>query len=371
MVRDEILHTVALNRALRYNGKAAKELIAFAESATAVFGISGKDLKNLFGKEYTFFREILNPACIKEAKEEIEWALSKGISLLCSEDPSSGYPMHLLEYPDFPLILYKLGEAPLHGRRFVSIVGTRRSTSYGQNICKKIIEELSAAKSEATIVSGLAYGIDITAHAAAMENGLPTVAVMASGLDSIYPAAHTGYAREIISKGALISEFPRGSESLKVNFLRRNRIIAGLSEATIVVESGERGGSMITASLACSYSRELFAVPGRVSDPSSQGCNLLISNNMASIFYNTTQFINSLGWVLPEEEAQTTQRELFPQVAGKKEKILLALARNPDLDTDQLAIETGYAVSELLGLMLELELEGRVSPHSGKRYTLK
>ncbi len=371
MVRDELIHTVALNRALRYNGKAAKELIAFADSATAVFQMSGKDLKELFGKEYSFFGEILNPQCIKEAQKEIEWAASRGISLLCSEDPLSGYPLHLLDYPDFPLILYKLGEAPLHGRRFISVVGTRRSTSYGESICRKIIEELSLAKSEATIVSGLAFGIDITAHSAAMKNGLPTIAVMASGLDNIYPAAHSGYAREIISKGALISEFPRGSESLKVNFLRRNRIIAGLSEATIVIESGERGGSMITASLACSYSRELFAVPGRVSDPSSQGCNLLISNNMASIFYNTTQFINSLGWVLPQGEVQSTQRELFPQHSGKKEKILLALTRNPDLDTDQLAIATGFTVSELSGLMLELELEGRVSPLSGKRYTIK
>ncbi|MDP3451720.1 MAG: DNA-processing protein DprA [Bacteroidales bacterium] len=371
MEREDLIYTVALNRALRYNGKVAKELIDAVESAKAVFELSARDLKELFGKEYTFFNDILRPDCLREAQEEIEWAASKGITILCSEDPSSGYPEHLLEYPDFPLILYKLGEAPLHGKRFVSIVGTRRSTPYGQSVCTKIVEELSRIKSGATIVSGLAYGIDITAHSAALENGLSTVAVMAAGLDNIYPAAHTQYAREIISKGALISEFPRGSESLKVNFLRRNRIIAGLSEATIVVESGERGGSMITASLVCSYSKELFAVPGRVSDSSSQGCNLLIANNMASIYCNIAQFTNSLGWNLPIIETQTSQKELFPEPDGEKEKILLALTHNPDLDIDQLAIATGYTISELSRLMLELQLEGRVLPQPGKRYAIK
>lgn len=370
MKRDELEYMVALNTVMMYNGKAAKELIELCKSAETIFTLTRDDLMDIFGKSYSFFDALLNPKNLSLARKEIEWALSRNISLLCSEDPLSDYPCNLLECPDYPLILYKAGEAPLNKSRMISIVGTRRSTDYGVSMCTKIVRELSLLNAGATIVSGLAYGIDIAAHKAALEYDQKTIAVLAGGLDSIYPVAHTEYAKRILNNGALISEFPRESESHKINFIQRNRIIAGLSEATIIIESGERGGAMITATLANSYSRELFALPGRVSDPLSAGCNLLISKNIASIFHSTTEVMRSLGWETPLSADKLYGDKLFIADSREKEKILLALKHNSQIEVDSLIALTGINISTLSSLLLELELDGRVKAVAGKRYIL-
>jgi len=363
-------YMVALNTIMMYNGKAARELIELNRSAGAVFTLTRSDLMDIFGKRYSFFDELLNPENLSIARREIEWAESRNISVLCSEDPLCDYPANLLECPDYPLILYKAGTAPLNEIRMISIVGTRRSTNYGINMCTKIVRELSLMNASAAIVSGLAYGVDIAAHKAAMEYNQRTIAVLAGGLDSIYPVAHTEYAKKILCHGALISEFPRESEAHKINFIQRNRIIAGISDATIIIESAERGGSMITATLANSYSRELFALPGRVTDPSSAGCNLLISKNMASIFHNTAEVMRSLGWETPPSADKLYGDKLFIADSREKEKILVALKHNPEIEIDSMIALTGINISTLSSLLLELELEGRVVAVAGKRYTL-
>jgi len=370
MEREELEYMVALNTIMMYNGKAARELIELRKSAAAVFALTRSDLMDIFGKSYTFFDELLNPVNLSLARKEIEWALSRDISLLCSEDPMCDYPSNLLECPDYPLILYKAGGVPLNGTRMISIVGTRRSSQYGATMCTKIVRELSQMNAGVCIVSGLAYGIDIAAHKAALDYNQKTIAVLAGGLESIYPVAHTDYAKRILCNGALISEFPRESESRKINFIQRNRIIAGLSEATIIIESAEIGGSMITAALANSYSRELFALPGRVTDPLSAGCNLLISKNMASIFHSTTEVMRSLGWKTPPSADKLYGDKLFIAESREKEKILLALRHNPEIEIDSLIALTGINISTLSSLLLELELDGRVESVAGKKYIL-
>lgn len=370
MEREELICMVALNRALRYYGNIARELVELTGSAKQVFALNRRELKEMFNREYLFFGSILDEHSLRDAEREVEWASQNGVRVLCSLDPECGYPKRLLECGDHPLIIYSKGRCELINRRFLAIVGTRKATSYGVSFCHKFIADLARAGIDTVIVSGLALGIDIEAHKAALKNCIPTFAVLAAGLDKIYPASHTSVASEIVLNGALLSEYPTDSESFKVNFLRRNRIIAGMCDVTLVVESGERGGAMITATLASSYSRELFALPGRVTDLRSDGCNQLISRNLASIFYNTDSFLDSLGWSNKSNIDKSVQLKLFKGESGEKEKILVALSNNPDSDIDHLSAITGINIASLSSTLLELELEGRIAPMSGKRFLL-
>ncbi len=370
MERDELICMVALNRVLRYYGNTARELVELTGSAKSVFGLTRRDLKEMFNKEYLFFNNLLDECNLRDAEREMEWTSRNGVKIHCSLDPEGGYPGRLSECSDHPLILYSKGECNLKDKKIIAVVGTRKATGYGISFCHKFIGELVRSGVDAVIVSGLALGIDIEAHKAALESGVPTIAVLAAGLDKIYPASHTAAALKIVQNGALISEYPTESESFKVNFLRRNRIIAGMSDVTLVVESGERGGAMITAALAASYSRELFALPGRVTDLRSDGCNQLVSRNMASIFYNTDSFLDSMGWSNKGNNIKLQQGKLFNTDSGEKEKILVALNNNPDSDIDQLSGITGINIAGLSSALLELELEGRIAPIAGKRFLL-
>ncbi len=370
MDKEDLIYLVALNRALRYNGNIARELVNITGSAKNVFKLNRRELKDLFNREYQFFNELLDERGLTAAGKEIEWASLNGVKILCSLNSGCSYPGRLLECIDHPLILYMKGEIDFDDKKIISVVGTRKCTPYGVSVCNGFVREIALSGKDSVIVSGLAFGIDIEAHKAALENNIPTVAVLAAGLDRIYPASHTGIAHRITQNGALVSEYPTESESLKINFLRRNRIIAGMSDATVVIESGERGGAMITAALAASYSRELYAVPGRVNDKSSAGCNMLISRNMASIFVDTYKFLDSMGWGDSSQKNEHRQGKLFISDSGEKEKILVALASDPDSDIDNLSVITGIHISGLSSALLELELEGRITPLAGKRFLL-
>jgi DNA processing protein len=244
------------------------------------------------------------------------------------------------------------------------------STKYGTECCRKIIRELLEYGCSPLIVSGLAYGVDVAAHKAALEFGLKTVAVLPNGLDRIYPTAHHEIAKKISRQGAILSEFPRSTESLKINFIQRNRLIAALSQATIVVESRTKGGALITAELAQSYSREVFALPGRVSDPISSGCNNLIFRNIANIFSSTKEFILSMGWSVDNKDVINKEKQLFYTGSKEKEKILVALRTNSELSFDEILLITGARIQSLCESLLELELEGYINSLAGKRYSL-
>ena len=362
---------------MNYDCRKAAALIEYAGSASALFSMSSNELTDTLGKRYRFIGEISNGSHLKWAEEELKWANSKGVSILSPYILSRGYPQYLLECDDRPIILYKIGPADLCAKRIISIVGTRRSTQYGERTCIKILGDIKNMGLSPIVVSGLAFGIDICAHRAAIDYGFATVAVSACGPEKIYPASHITDARKIAQTGAIITEFPRGTEGLKLNFLRRNRIIAGISQATIVIESAERGGAMITASLAHSYSREVFALPGKISDTISAGCNYLISKNIANIIYSAEDLIEKLGWREPVVRKNSIGKgggaEMLPEISfenSTEEKILVTLRLGSELHIDELSNMTGLSISSISTALLQLEMNGRVMRLPGERYSL-
>ncbi len=368
MYPDELIYIVALNRVFRYNPRVSNFLLREFGSAEAVFRLDKSVLTEIFNKRYQFFDQLSDSSILSWAKEEIAWAESKGVRIIHIND--SAYPASLRECFDPPLILYIYGDVNLNQEKVISIVGTRMSTKYGTECCRKIIREMLEYGCSPLIVSGLAYGVDVAAHKAALEFGLKTVAVLPNGLDRIYPTAHHEIAKKISRQGAILSEFPRSTESLKINFIQRNRLIAALSQATIVVESRTKGGALITAELAQSYSREVFALPGRVSDPISSGCNNLIFRNIANIFSSTKEFILSMGWSVDNKDVINKEKQLFYTGSKEKEKILVALRTNSELSFDEILLITGARIQSLCESLLELELEGYINSLAGKRYSL-
>ena len=283
------------------------------------------------------------------------------------------YPSRLAETPDPPIILYKLGDADLEGEHMVSVVGTRKPTPYGLDSCNNLIEEIGDYFPEAEIVSGLAYGIDASAHRKALEKGLPTIAVVAHGLNMIYPAAHRNLAKQIIhDKGAIISEYPFDTQPFKANFLARNRIVAGLSDVTIVVESNIKGGAMSTANYAFLYNRDVMAFPGRSSDDLSSGCNLLIRKNKAHLIECAADLIEVTGWEPLNMPLDPKQRNLFPELEGDARKVyeVLKFQSNEPIQIDILGSLTGIPTPKLMALLSELEFDGIIMRFPGNRFSI-
>jgi len=350
-----------------YKPRLSNALLEEFGSFTPLFEMSQGQLEERFGRRHDFFVKLCDKRTILQAEQEIQWAASEGIKIVPLS--SVRYPARLRQCADPPALLYIKGELDEGCRGMVSIVGTRLPTKYGIECCRMIITDLKEQGYNPIIVSGLAYGIDITAHKAALENGLSTIAVLPNGLDKIYPVAHHSIASVISGQGALITEFPRHTESLKVNFIQRNRVIAALSEATLVIESKERGGALITAGLAHSYSRDVFALPGRISDICSQGCNNLISKNIANIFTTVASFAETLGWS-SKKEPGVIQGKLFVSGDSNKEKIVLALNDESELTKDELLRRCGISLPQLSSLLLGMELEGTIISLPGERYCI-
>lgn len=282
------------------------------------------------------------------------------------------YPSQLAETDDPPLILYKLGEAPLDAEQMIAVVGTRKPSTYGVEFCRRIVDETGDYFSDAVIVSGLAYGIDACAHQKALEKDLTTVAVVAHGLNMIYPAANRGLAKEIIKRGgAILSEYPFGTKPFKPHFLARNRIVAGLSDVTIVVESNIKGGAISTANYAFVYNREVMALPGRSTDDLSSGCNMLIRKNKAHLIENVADLIEATGWQPMNIPVNSRQRNLFPELEGDMLRIYEFLKMNDSpVQADRIAVELGLSVASLVPLLGELEFDGIIMRHPGNRYSI-
>jgi DNA processing protein len=285
--------------------------------------------------------------------------------------PNDNYPSRLRECPDAPLLFYYKGNADLKARHILGIVGTRKASAYGRALTERLVHDLAGSFPDTVILSGLAYGIDVQAHRSALKEQLPTVAVLAHGLDRIYPQAHRSIAAEMIERGGLLTDFPSGTEPDKPNFLKRNRIVAGLSEATVVVESGEWGGSLVTADIAFSYSRDVFTFPGRVDDASSIGCNQLIRKNKAGLITSAADLIEALGWgdkVRHNSKAIQT-RILFPENSMHK-RIVDILHEYGEIHINQLAVELGSPVHQLSALLFEMEMDQAVTSAPGNIYKL-
>ena len=346
----------------------AKNLIAYLGSEEAVFKETPKALSKIPGIGSSLAKEIINhKEALVRAEKEIEFILKNKIQYLYYADKN--YPFRLKECPDAPLILFTKTARNLNDGKFVSVVGTRNATAYGKEICNHFIQTLAAVPNLA-VVSGLAYGIDICAHKAALDNHLPTLGVIAHGLDKIYPPTHRSVAVRMLDKGGLVTEYLSNTNPDRPNFVQRNRIIAGLSDAVVVVESGIKGGALITAGLANDYNRDVFTFPGRVHDEWSKGCNKLIQQNRAALIHSADDFIRLMGWedtLSPQK--QIVQTELFINLSDEEMQIFTVIRKHPDgIHVNELSILSAMPYSKLTALLLQMEFKGLVKCLPGNVY---
>jgi DNA processing protein len=278
-----------------------------------------------------------------------------------------GYPQRLKHAEDAPVLLYAKGPADLDSERMVSIVGTRTPTDQGKRLCVELVEGLKECN--ATIISGLAYGIDIVAHRTALKQGLPTIGCVAHGLDKLYPGEHLATAKEMLEAGALVSELPSNSSFAPGNFPARNRVIAGLSDCTVVVESGPKGGSLITADIANSYDREVFAYPGRPTDARSEGCNALIQQNKAMLVTSAADVIRFMEW-MPTRKKAPKQAALFTELLPEEQALVDIIKAKGKVDIDELCVQSRIPQGKAAGILLNLEFSGVVRSLPGKVYAL-
>jgi len=309
---------------------------------------------------------------MKRAEVEVKYMEEHRIRACSLMDDD--YPQRMLECADAPLVLYSMGNADLNQQRIVSIVGTRHMTNYGGDVIRKFMRELHEMCPEVLIISGLAYGVDICAHRQALENGYETLAVLAHGLDQIYPYHHRDTAAKMLNHGGLLTEFMTQTNADKVNFVRRNRIVAGCADATIVVESAAKGGSLITAEIAQSYARSVFAFPGNVGAPFSEGCNNLIRDNAAALITSADDFVKAMGWEVDTVRKQVlaggVERQLFPDITPDEQKIVSLLQQTNDLQLNILSVKTGIPIHSMTALLFQLEMKGVVKAMAGGMYHL-
>lgn len=370
MNNDERICSMALTLCPGIGRIGAKRLIDGVGSAAEVFRRREELPELLPSVTPATLAALDTPAAFARAEREMEFVEKNRITCLTLKDEA--YPSRLRECEDAPVILFLKGNADLNRLRVINMVGTRHATDYGKHFCADFLHDLAAVYPDVLVVSGLAYGIDIHAHRAALENGLSTVAVLAHGLNRIYPSDHRKTAIDMLSNGGLLTEFLSGTEPDRYNFVSRNRIVAGMCDATIVVESATKGGSLITARLAEDYHRDCFAVPGRASDVTSAGCNRLIRDNRAALVQNAEEFLQAMNWTPSGKRSKSEgiQRSLFPELTEEEERVVRILARMGDLHINTLVVETNIPVNRMSPLLFELEMKGVVKAMVGGCYRL-
>ena len=360
-----LLHQIGITLIPGVGDINGRKLISYCGGVEAVFKEKKTALLKIPGIGSSTVNSIISQSVLKRAEEEIAFIEKHRISPLFYLDKS--FPRRLNHCADAPLMVYYKGNADLNSEKIVSIVGTRRSTEYGRRICNEIIEELATLN--ILVVSGLAYGIDTCAHKAALKNDLNTIGVLAHGLDRLYPADNRNLAKEMGKQGGLITEFLSNTNPDRENFPKRNRIVAGLADAVIVIESAARGGALITAGIANSYNRDVFAVPGKLHSKYSEGCNMLIKTNRAALMQSAADVILMMQWQ-PESKKPAKQRKLFVELSPDQEKIVEILKENEETHIDDIVIKSGFTGSKIAAVLLNLEFDGVVSSLPGKMYRL-
>ena len=370
---QEIFYTMALTRLTNFNYQQALELYKTVGSAQLLFehrNEIGDIIKDASPRLMEALKDWNEP--MRRAEAEIRFMEEHRIRALTLT--SDDYPQRLTECPDAPIIIYYTGNADLNQTRIISIVGTRRMTTYGEDLIRRFVRDLRQYCPEVLIVSGLAYGVDICAHRQALENGYPTVGVLAHGLDQIYPYRHRDTAAQMLNHGGLLTEFMTQTNADKPNFVRRNRIVAGIADATILIESGAKGGGLITADIAQSYARAVFAFPGNVGQPYSEGCNNLIRDNGAGLISNAEDFVKAMGWLdetrLQQAIADGIERNLFPDLSPEEQQIVSLLQQTNGLQLNIITVKTGIPIGRLTALLFQLEMKGVVKPLAGGIYHL-
>ena len=363
---DDLKYKVGIGMIPGIGDMTAKKLISYCGGVEAVFKETKAALIKIPGVGEYLASAVVNQNILQRAEKEVEFIRSRQIKHAFYLDDD--YPARLKNCPDSPIIFFYRGDVDFEHPKIVSIVGTRRATQYGKELCNNLVDELFGRGHHPIVVSGLAYGIDVCAHKAALRNGLPTIAVLAHGLAQLYPASHASVAREITGQGALLTEFPSDSQPDRNNFVRRNRIIAGLSDLTVVVESDIRGGALITADIANSYNRDVFAFPGRLTDTYSTGCNWLIKTNKANLLQSVDDIEYLMNWDKESKTTESVQRELFPQLSPEEEQILRHLKDRGECAIDNLSFLLQMPVGKASTFLLNLELSGLVRSLPGKVY---
>lgn len=363
----ELLYQVALTLVPNIGDIHAKALITHFRTASAVFSASKKELEGLEGIGAVRASAIKKFHDFAKAEDEISFIEKYKITPLFINDKD--YPQRLLNCYDSPTMLYYKGQADLNSPKIIAIVGTRNNNEYGKNICEKLIEEL--IEEDIMIVSGLAFGIDTVAHKSALKNDLKTIGVLAHGLDRVYPAQNSGLAKQMLSNGGgLLTEFRSKTIPDRQNFPSRNRIVAGISDAVVVIESGIKGGSLITAELGNGYNKDVFAFPGRVNDARSEGCNFLIKSNKAGLITGADDILENMGWKKKENITIKKQRELFIELNPDEKIIVNILQAQEQVHIDELFIKSRLNSSAVAAALLMLEMQSIVASLPGKMYKL-
>ncbi|HZW66527.1 MAG TPA: DNA-processing protein DprA [Hanamia sp.] len=365
-MQNELLYQIALTLVPNIGDVRAKALINHFGEASSIFQASKKAFESIEGFSPKAVNSILQFKDFSRAQEEIEFIKKYKITPLFLTDKN--YPQRLLNSYDSPALLYYKGNADLNCSKIVAIVGTRNHNDYGKIITEKLVGGLT--NEDVLIVSGLAFGIDSIAHKSALKNNIKTVGVLAHGLDRVYPPQNTALAKEMILSGGLLTEFKNNTNPDKQNFPGRNRIVAGISDAIVVIESGIKGGSLITAELANGYNKDVFAFPGRAGDTKSEGCNYLIRNNKAALITSAEELIESMGWKKLQKPTLKKQRELFIELSPDEKIVVDILQAQEQVHIDEVYFKSKLSSSAVAQALLMLEMQGVVFSLPGKIYKM-
>ncbi|MGN0220630.1 MAG: DNA-processing protein DprA [Prevotella sp.] len=370
---EETFYAVAMTRLSGFNTQIALQLYKLMGSAAKVYE-NRNHIDEVVPQCSARLKRALQQwdDALKRSEAELELMQQKGIRVLKFNDED--YPRRLVDCDDAPLVLYYKGSQNLNAARMVAVVGTRHCTVYGQDLVRSFIAELQHLCPACVVVSGLAYGVDIHAHRNALANNLPTVGVLAHGLDQLYPHSHIETARKMVEQGGLLTEYMTQTNADKVNFVRRNRIVAGITDATILVESAEKGGGLITARVAADYHRDVFAFPGAVGATYSAGCNMLIRNNEAQLITSAQDMVMAMRWdtemQLQQAKTMGIERNLFPQLTPQEQQVVDVLAHTDNLSASILAVKANIPIQQITILLFQLEMKGVVKSMAGGSYHL-
>jgi DNA processing protein len=363
---NDLLYQVALTLVPNIGDVHAKTLVNIYGDAQSIFKAKKKELEHIEGIGTIRAAAIKNFIDFSGSEEELKFIEKYKIRAFFITDP--GYPKRLLNCFDSPALLYFRGNADLNASRILAIVGTRNNSDYGKMVCENFIEGLSMEN--VLVVSGLAFGIDTIAHKTSLKKDLQTVAVLAHGLDRIYPQQNKTLAKQMVEQGGLLTDFISNTNPDRQNFPRRNRIVAGICDALVVIESGKKGGSLITAELGNGYNKDVFAIPGRINDPKSEGCNYLIKNNKAALINSADDFLEMMNWKPTPKPSVKKQRELFIELSPDEKIVVDIIQQRDGIQIDELYFKSGLSSSAVATALLMLEMQNIVLSLPGKIYRL-
>jgi DNA processing protein len=367
-IPDNLAYKIALSLIPGIGAVTARNLIAYVGSVEGVFQEKEKNLMKIPGVGEVNAQKVVRQNVLERAKQEVDFIRKNKIQPFFYLDEN--YPSRLKNCSDAPIVLYYKGNANLNEQRIISVVGTRNATNYGREICEELVRSFSERSYPVLVVSGLAYGIDVHAHKTCLKYNVPTVGIFAHGLDTVYPSLHVQVATKMLDNGGLLTDFISETKIDRPNFLRRNRIIAGLADAVIIVESAEKGGALVTADIANSYNRDVFAFPGRSTDLYSRGCNKIIKLNEATLVENQADIEKAMNWDVKISSPRYVQTSMFLELTQEEQK-LVDLLKEGGRFVDEITMETQMSMSKVSSLLLGLEFKGMIVSLPGKMYRLK